>query len=132
MPSDYTPQLKEHYNRFDPARDRGLFDSLARSPLLPLNNALQCFTATLLAARGRPGFPYPLYSLGFSAMFGVASYMTYCKDYQNGTSVTTAWSLTWVLLHARKALRARAVPAMTIASVILVDGAIAGKKFFDL
>ncbi|KIJ13335.1 hypothetical protein PAXINDRAFT_81523 [Paxillus involutus ATCC 200175] len=85
------------------------FQPYARSkaPALALSS-LFAVSAFLPPTLLRPNvyFPPYLHRVGFSVVFGGAAYVLSTGDERNGSGITTAWSLTYLLLHLRKSIRA--------------------------
>ncbi|KAH7907166.1 hypothetical protein BJ138DRAFT_1160809 [Hygrophoropsis aurantiaca] len=50
-------------------------------------------------------FPPFLHRAGFSLALGGAAYVLSTGDTRNGSGIATAWSLTYLFLHARRSLR---------------------------
>ncbi|KAJ1656590.1 hypothetical protein IWQ61_003853 [Dispira simplex] len=129
--ADQDPTL-EYYGKYSPSNDRSPLDRWARSPYLSWANALACLASAQMAIRQVPGFPAPVYSLGFAAAFGLAGYVTHQRDYENGAGSATAWSLTWLALNTSRAWRTKQWQALTVLGIVGSTGFVYGRRYFNL
>ncbi|KIK96095.1 hypothetical protein PAXRUDRAFT_32603 [Paxillus rubicundulus Ve08.2h10] len=79
----------------------------SKAPALALSS-LFAVSAFLPPTLLRPNayFPPYLHRVGFSVIFGGAAYVLSTEDVRNGSGITTAWSLTYLVLHLKKSLGA--------------------------
>ncbi|KAK7685410.1 hypothetical protein QCA50_011273 [Cerrena zonata] len=71
--------------------------------------------------------------LGFGAIFAGAGYVTSTGDIYNGTGISTAWSLTYLFLNIRKALRPpRSSLSLILSSAALFSSTLYGTEYFLL
>ncbi|KAF9226935.1 hypothetical protein BS17DRAFT_794330 [Gyrodon lividus] len=110
------------------------FQPYARSkaPALALSSlfAASAFVPPTLL-RPNVYFPPYLHRVGFSVIFGGAAYVLSTGDERNGSGITTAWSLTYLLLHLRKSLRTPRYPlTLAMGSGAVGCAALYGTEYF--
>ncbi|KAH8092543.1 altered inheritance of mitochondria protein 19 [Cristinia sonorae] len=93
-------------------------------------SALFLASAVLPAAR-TPAHPPIILRLGFGAIFAGAGYVLHAGDARNGSGISTAWSLTYLLLNARKALRRPfAAGPLALTGATVFSSALYGAEYF--
>ncbi|GAA5832840.1 hypothetical protein JCM3766R1_007063 [Sporobolomyces carnicolor] len=100
--------------------------SVAETP-----NAAWLTSGLLLAAvpfcvKRAVGFPHLVQLPLFAAIFGGSGYMIQAGDAINGSGTTTAWSLTYLFLHGKKALVSKRPGPVALASAVGLQAATYG------
>ncbi|TCD68618.1 hypothetical protein EIP91_010273 [Steccherinum ochraceum] len=80
-----------------------------------------------------PATPPIMMRLGFSAIYGGAGYVLHAGDAHNGSGISTAWSLTYLLLNARKSFRRPfSAGPVALTTATLASSALYGAEYFLL
>ncbi|KAF9235560.1 hypothetical protein BU15DRAFT_51267 [Melanogaster broomeanus] len=104
----------------------------SKAPVLALSSL---FAASLLvpAPLLRPNVYFPpfLFRAGFTGVFGGAAYVLSTGDARNGSGIATAWSLTYLLLHLGKSLKAPRHPlTLAMSGGAAACAALYGTEYF--
>ncbi|KZT06553.1 uncharacterized protein LAESUDRAFT_714280 [Laetiporus sulphureus 93-53] len=88
---------------------------------------------TSLLVPPRPEIPPLLLRACFGAIFTGAGHVLSCGDARNGSGITTAWSLTYLLINLRKSLTPPRHPvSLALSGATLASAAIYGTEYFVL
>ncbi|GAA5924190.1 uncharacterized protein JCM15063_005569 [Sporobolomyces koalae] len=72
------------------------------------------------------GFPHLVQLPLFAAIFGGSGYMIQAGDPINGSGTTTAWSLTYLFLHGKKALVSKRPGPIALAATVAAQAGMYG------
>ncbi|KAF8980281.1 hypothetical protein BGZ46_004422 [Entomortierella lignicola] len=105
---------------------------LAASPYPDWTLSAICAASLPTAARAASGFPHLGFMMGFTGMWGLAGYMKFKNDPDNGSGTTTAWSLLYLFLNAKRTiLQPKPLPSLVLAGV-LANLTISGRKQLEV
>ncbi|EPT00883.1 hypothetical protein FOMPIDRAFT_1121729 [Fomitopsis schrenkii] len=106
----------------------------AQSPPLsyPAWGLASLFFASALTPR-RISAPSLMSRVGFGAIFTGAGYILSCGDAYNGSGITTAWSLAYMLFHLRNAITTQRSPVtLGLAAATTAAASLYGTEYFVL
>ncbi|GAA5851009.1 hypothetical protein JCM5353_007179 [Sporobolomyces roseus] len=81
--------------------------SIAENPQAAWTTSALLLAAVPLCVKAPIGFPHLVQLPLFATIFGGSGYMVKAGDPINGSGTTTAWSLTYLFLHAKNAIVSR-------------------------
>ncbi|KZT70225.1 hypothetical protein DAEQUDRAFT_213158 [Daedalea quercina L-15889] len=74
-----------------------------------------------------------MFRIGFGGIFSGAGYVLLCGDAYNGSGITTAWSLTYLLFNLKNSLKTqRNVVSLGLSAATLASAACYGTEYFLL
>ncbi|GAA6062997.1 hypothetical protein JCM10212_004979 [Sporobolomyces blumeae] len=100
--------------------------SVAESPTAAWATSALLLSAVPLCVKTPLGFPHLVQLPLFAAIFGGSGYMIQAGDPINGSGTTTAWSLTYLFLHGRKALASRRPGPIALATAVAAQASTYG------
>ncbi|SCV72710.1 BQ2448_4247 [Microbotryum intermedium] len=109
----------------EPARP-SLLSSIMTTPYLPWAASAVLLASVPPCVKAPLGFPHLVQLPLFALIFGGSGYMIQAGDPYNGAGTTTAWSLTYLFFHGRKALVSRKPIPILLASTIATQALVAG------
>ncbi|ORY90880.1 hypothetical protein BCR35DRAFT_349785 [Leucosporidium creatinivorum] len=109
-----------------PLKTPSLLSQVVETPYTPWTTSALLLGAVPFCVKNAAGFPHLVQLPLFSLIFGVGGYMTQSGDALNGSGTTTAWSLTYLFLHGKKALISKRPVPIALASVVAAQAATFG------
>ncbi|GAA96110.1 uncharacterized protein L969DRAFT_43635 [Mixia osmundae IAM 14324] len=115
----------------DVAGLRRELERLGKSPYPAWITSGALFVGNGLTLLKHPGLPPFVQLSGFWLIFGFSGYAT-TKDWQNGAGISTAWSMSYLFLNAKRAVKSRGPAALALTSVMLGNLAIYGTTWWNI
>ncbi|GAA5994831.1 hypothetical protein JCM5350_000905 [Sporobolomyces pararoseus] len=100
--------------------------SIAESPNASWLTSGLLLSAVPFCVKRAVGFPHLVQLPLFAAIFGGSGYMIQAGDPINGSGTTTAWSLTYLFLHAKKAFVSKRPGPIALAGAVGLQAATYG------
>ncbi|KAI8058370.1 hypothetical protein BDF22DRAFT_772893 [Syncephalis plumigaleata] len=92
-------------------------DRWSQSALPVTAMSVMCGVAIPFSGMARLALPSHMQLLGFTSIFGMAAYANHKKDIDNAAGIATAWSLVYLFVNGRAALRTlRPAPLLLLAA----------------
>ncbi|KDE05822.1 hypothetical protein MVLG_03766 [Microbotryum lychnidis-dioicae p1A1 Lamole] len=114
----------------EPARP-SLLSSIMTTPYLPWATSAVLLASVPPCVKAPLGFPHLVQLPLFALIFGGSGYMIRTGDPYNGAGTTTAWSLTYLFFHGRKALASRKPIPILLASTMATQALVAGGFYWS-
>ncbi|GAA6008613.1 hypothetical protein JCM11491_003369 [Sporobolomyces phaffii] len=92
--------------------------AIAEKPVASWMTSGVLLSAVPFCVKRATGFPHLVQLPLFAAIFGGSGYMIQAGDPINGSGTTTAWSLTYLFLHAKNAIVSKRPGPIALATAV--------------